>query len=112
MSVAVGGGMGSAASLTGTSASISPTTTANGFQGFALRRVSDDTDVLSGRRSGNATAFELVTVPAATIASATSGDAMDEWYTLDLVDARHGGWGWSGFDTITIPGTAIPEAGW
>jgi hypothetical protein len=111
LTVAIGGGEGGAATLSGTSAAVSATTTSAGFQGVALRRVSDDTYVLSGRRSGNATDFQLVSLAAASIASATAGDASGEAYTLDLVDARHGGWGWSGFDSISIPGAAIPEAG-
>jgi hypothetical protein len=55
--------------------------------------------------------FQLVSLTAASIASATAADASGEAYTLDLVDARNGGWGWTGFDSISIPGTAIPEAG-
>ena len=111
LTVAVAGGLGGTVSLAGTSTVFSPTTTDTGFQGVALRRVSDETYVLSGRKDFNGTAFALVTLDAASIATATSGDAPGEIYTLDLIDARHGGWGWSGFDTISIPGTAIPEAG-
>lgn len=74
------------------------------YLGLGLRRVSDDAYLLWGHRSSNAqgTAWETVIWDAATLAGAIAGDAPGTLYTLDLIDAAHGSWGWMAMDSLTM----------
>lgn len=93
-----GGGHGSP-SLVGTYVDDLPaTTTLNGFRGVALRDVGADLFVLSGTKTAHGNQWEKVTFTEAEI------DALDRdaTYTLDLIDAGHGGWGWVNLDSVAI----------
>jgi len=72
-----------------------------GWQGGALRRVSDDTYVLSDARNANGGGWQVNGFSAAQLAPFV-GDG--EMYTLDFVDYKNGGWGWVTIDYISIPG--------
>ncbi len=74
------------------------------YLGVGLRRDSDGAYLLWGRRSSNAqsNAWETVTWNAAAIAAATASDPPGTLYTLDLVDAAHGSWGWLAMDSLTM----------
>ena len=115
------GGSGGVTTLAGTAVSALPTNSnqvqteyyggnidgTGGFQGIALRNVNTGLYVLSTRRpGGSGNDYKQVGFTAAQLA------ALDQaaTYTLDLVDSNHGSWGWTGMDTVTIPGT-IPEPG-
>lgn len=89
---------------------LTQSTTLNGvgFQGIALRRVSDGSYLLTGGNVSNGNGLETVTWDDATISAAISGDSAVETYTIDLVDTAGGGWGWVGMDDITITGV-VPE---
>lgn len=74
------------------------------YLGVGLRRESDGAYLLWGRRSANAqgNAWETVTWNAATLAAATASDPAGTLYTLDLIDAAHGSWGWMAMDSLTM----------
>ena len=75
------------------------------FLGLGLRRVSDESYVLTKERSGNSGIWEEITITADELAAATTpGEA----YTLDLIDYAEGGWGWVGMDSVSIPGIKVP----
>ena len=80
-------------------------TAENGFNGLAIRRVSDGAFVALGGRigpdpgHGNSWSDGWWNTDITTLASLT------ESYTLDVIDQKHGGWGGMGVDSITI----IPE---
>lgn len=89
-----------------TSALLPSSASATGFQGIALRRVSDDAYVLFGGRGSNHSTWATVTLDQATLAPFVSGAKR---YTIDLIDNASGGWGWVGLDTVSIPGF-VPSA--
>ncbi len=94
-----------------TSAGLSATTVADGFQGIALRRVSDDAYVLFDGRSSSGATWQQITFTQAALAEHVSAT---EAYTLDLVDYSSGDWGWVGLDSVSVPGcvhTSISKAG-
>lgn len=103
LSIAIAGGSAHGVLPASPSDLASSTSAGNGLhvQGFGLRRVSDDSYVVTGERSSNARVYENVVVPTATLAEFVSDS---ETYTLDLFDSYSGFWGWNGFDNVRIPG--------
>ncbi|MEK7949887.1 hypothetical protein [Luteolibacter soli] len=77
------------------------------YLGVGLRRVSDGAYLLWGRRTSNAqsTSWETVTWNETTLTNAIASDAPGTLYTLDLVDAAHGSWGWLAMDSLTMTDT-------
>lgn len=69
--------------------------------GFGLRRVSDDTYVATGARSGNGNGYQDVVIPAVQLAGFANGT---DTYTIDVFDSLAGSWGWIGFDHVRFPG--------
>lgn len=99
-----GGRLGGASAPANDSA---PTLTAatvenGGFQGMALRRVSDGAYLLMAGKSGDGPGAQNFSWDAATLNGAIAGNAPGETYTLDLIDEGHGGWGWIGADNVSI----------
>jgi hypothetical protein len=115
LSVYLMGGSGEGADATGKLVANVPAqqfndplnTTFPSFLGIALRNVNTGVFVLAGHRSSNVWgSWERVAFTAAQLA------ALDQnaTYTLDLIDARAGSWGWVNMDSVSIPGTeVIPE---
>ncbi len=107
------GGMGPVAEPTWSNYADVPTTaTSSGFMGIALRRVSDGEYVLFGRRdrsseSDDATTWTPIEWDAATIAAAVASDNPSERYVVDVIDSYTGGWGWFGFDEVTMTNIAL-----
>jgi hypothetical protein len=98
--IAGGDGIGT---LTGTQVSALPANSADqGFMGIALRNQNNGTYVLSAHKTiGDGDSYEKLVFTAAQLATLNQNAT----YTLDLVDACHGGWGWVAMDTVSIPGT-------
>jgi hypothetical protein len=69
-----------------------------GFRGVALRNADTGVFVATGTKSSNGDYWDQV------LLDATSLDT-NATYTLDLIDAGHGGWGWVTMDYVTIHGT-------
>jgi autotransporter-associated beta strand protein len=88
-----------------TSAGVSATTVGNGFQGVALRRVSDNAYVLYAGRSSNGDDWQLITISQASLTP-----YVGQTYTLDLIDYSSGGWGWVAMDSVTV--NAIQATRW
>jgi hypothetical protein len=98
-----GGGPGSP-NLANTSVAAVPLSSVNnGFRGVALRNVNTGMFVLSGSKTSEGNGWQQVTFTAGQLASFPQGDA----YTLDLIDAAQGGWGWVNLDSVSIPGTLV-----
>jgi hypothetical protein len=96
------GGTGSG-SLNGTGVSALPAnTTSPGFQGVALRNVNTGNYLLSGKKSSSGDTWQQAVFTAAELTALPPGV-----YTLDLIDAGHGGWGWVAMDSVSIPGTPV-----
>lgn len=76
----------------------------NGYLGVGLRRVSDGAYLLWGRRTSDAqnNNWQTVTWDHSALAAAAAGDAPGTLYSLDVVDAAHGNWGWVGMDSLTL----------
>jgi hypothetical protein len=74
--------------------------------GIALRDVTAGTYVLSGRKTSSGGTWEQASLPA----SALVGLPQDHVYTMDLIDAFHGGWGWISMDSVAIPGALWIES--
>lgn len=103
ITVEMDGGDGSVA-LGITNDSALPTTTSDpGFQGIALRRVSDGAYFFPQGKSANGTAWETLTISATDIASIWQ---YGETYTVDILDLEHGGWGWIGISNVNV---TVPE---
>lgn len=101
LSVWLRGGTGSG-SLAGQPESVVPAASTDpGFQGVALRDAGTGMFVLSGRKAANGDHWENIVFSTAQLAALDQGAS----YTLDLIDAGHGGWGWVTMDTVSIPGT-------
>lgn len=95
------GGTGSG-SLTGMlTGNVPPNSSNPGFQGVALRNANTETFVLFGSKKNNGDHWEQVVFTASELASLDQNAV----YTLDLIDAGHGGWGWVAMDSVTIPDT-------
>ena len=82
----------------------------SGFQGLALRRVSDGAYLLFDTRSGDGNGYEAQTdfnnTALGPIASANPGEA----FTLDWVDTYSGGWGFAMIDDVVLNDVnPIPE---
>jgi hypothetical protein len=92
-------------------ANLPANSSAPGFQGLALRNVNAGTYVLSVRKS-NEGGWQQVTLTAAHLATLDQSAT----YTLDLIDAGNGSWGWVSMDTVAIPGnfggTPPPYESW
>ncbi|MGK0186675.1 MAG: hypothetical protein ACI9R3_002458 [Verrucomicrobiales bacterium] len=73
-------------------------------QGFGLRRVSDDSYVVTGARSTNDDIYQDVVVAAETLEPFVSDT---ETYTVDVFDSSAGGWGWIAFDNVVVPGSLV-----
>jgi hypothetical protein len=73
----------------------------SGYAGGALRNVETGVYVWEGHRTVSDDINEVFTIPAAFI------DTLDQsaHYQLDFIDWNQGGWGWTDFDTVHIPGT-------
>jgi hypothetical protein len=100
LSAWIGGGDG-IGSLAGTAVTaLQANSTDQGFMGIALRNKNNGQYLLSARKSSDGDSYQKLVFTAAQLA------ALDQnaTYTLDLVDACHGGWGWAAMDTVTIPG--------
>ena len=77
--------------------------------GLALRRDTDGEYLLWTTRSGNGQSnagnlrgWEPFTWNATTLADAIGDDPPGTLYSIDLVDAAHGGWGWVAMDSLTF----------
>lgn len=86
------------------------------YLGVGLRRTTDDAYLLWANRSGNGQSnfgsplgFETFIWDEATLAAATAGDPAGTLYTLDLIDAGHGDWGWVSMENASF--TVLPEPG-
>lgn len=80
--------------------------TDNGFSGVALRDVTDNTYVLSKRRSGNGGGYSSGSFTVEELAPYANDGKR---YTLDFIDYNKGGWGWTRLDNVSIPGELAPE---
>lgn len=101
-----GGGSG-AVSLSGTEVDALPgVSSSDGFLGLALRNVTTGYYVLSATKSGGGNAWQQVTFTVTELGALPR----DDIYTLDLIDARHGGWGWVNLDSVTVPGSLADES--
>jgi hypothetical protein len=101
-----GGGTGSP-NLAGTSVgALSATSTNGGFRGVALRNATTGQFVLSRSKTSDGNAWQQVTMTTAQLAALPQNHV----YTLDLIDAAHGGWGWVNMDSVTIPGSLVGPA--
>jgi hypothetical protein len=102
-----GGGTGSP-NLANTSVGALPAASSSGgFRGVALRNATTGMFVLSGAKTADGNSWQQVTFNATQLAALPQNDV----YTLDLIDARHGGWGWVNMDSVTIPGTLVSTQG-
>jgi hypothetical protein len=79
---------------------------ADGFMGIALRKVSTGTFVLIKRKPGDNIPFGW-TPTIMTRAELAPFVDPEETYTLDYIEARHGGYGFQAMDTVGIPGTLV-----
>jgi autotransporter-associated beta strand protein len=84
-----------------TSLLVSPTATALGFQGIALRRVSDNAYVLYAGLAASQSSWGLITFTQAALAA-----HVGQTYTLDLIDSGTGGWGWLAMDSVSVSAVA------
>jgi hypothetical protein len=78
-----------------------------GFSGLALRDVAADTYVLSRRRAGNDGTWQNSSFTMAELAPYANNGKQ---YTLDYIDYKKGGWGWTYMDNVSIPGALVPPA--
>ncbi len=75
-----------------------------GFHGLALRDVATGEFIRTFNRTTDGADWQLVRIDAPEI-EFLMDLYPDATYTLDLIDARHGTWGWCNLDTVRIPGT-------
>ncbi|MBM3862553.1 MAG: hypothetical protein FJ385_01180 [Verrucomicrobia bacterium] len=95
-------GGGHTSSLNGTFVADLPANSSEpGFQGVALRNTNTGKYVLSGQKTSDGNDYQQITFTKAQL------DALSRtaFFTLDIIDQAHGGWGWLAADTVTIPGT-------
>jgi hypothetical protein len=98
-----GGGTGSP-SLAGTAVSALPAATSSGgFRGIALRNATTGQFALSASKSSDGNTWQQVGMTAAQLAALPQNHV----YTLDFIDAAHGGWAWVNMDSVTIPGNQV-----
>jgi hypothetical protein len=99
------GGTGSG-TVAGTAVAALPAnTTSPGFQGIALRNANTGNYVLAGKKSSSGDTWQQAIFTAPELATLPQGHV----YTLDLIDAGHGGWGWVAMDSVSIPGTLFVQ---
>ena len=98
------GGMGGTDSLVGTTSAalIAAGCTATGFNGVGLRVLSSDEYALSAHRTSNGTGWETLSFSQEQLSTLFETDP-NAWYTLDLIDATDGSWGWVVVDDVTLP---------
>ena len=72
-----------------------------GFSGFALRNITTDTYEFWQTRGGSGGGATEKAITAAQL------DTLDPnaQYAIDFIDYNWGGWGWTSFDNVSIPGT-------
>lgn len=76
------------------------------FLGIALLNHATGVFDAAATRLEPGNGWEQVTINAVTLA----GLDQSATYSLNLIDAREGGWGWTSMDSVSIPGTSvIPE---
>jgi hypothetical protein len=80
--------------------------TTDGFQYVALRRVSDGAYLLNAQRSVQDNTWEPGMFTQAQLAPLMQPGV---GYQLDLIETRHGGWGHTEIDDVSIPGVPVPE---
>ena len=76
-----------------------------GFMGAALEDMSNGNFVWITNGNGGG-GWQQNTIPAATLAGLNQGDK----YTLNLIDYYSGGWGWTGIDSVSVPGSITSNA--
>ncbi|WP_411845990.1 hypothetical protein AAFN60_20900 [Roseibacillus persicicus] len=83
----------------------------DGVIGFGLRRVSDGSYLtFSSRTESGGDFWEVVSLDSVDLRGKVASGG--EVVTLDFIDSRHGGWGWGGFDDVSVSyGTALPSKG-
>jgi hypothetical protein len=114
LSVYLGGGQSRTSGVNGPVANL-PTFSVHegGFMGAALRKVATDEYIISlpkstgGQSPGDESSRHAIA--AATLNALLAADSAAT-YTLDIIDANHGGWGWTVADDVTIPGNLLPPA--
>jgi hypothetical protein len=79
-----------------------------GFHGVVLRDAATGEFVRSFNRPTDGTDWQLVKFSAQEIEFALE-QYPDTTFTLELINARHGTWGWCNLDTVRIPGTLAGE---
>jgi len=78
------------------------TSSGTGYQGLALRRVSDGEYLLFDTRSGDGNGYQAQTdFNAAALAPIVAANMYEE-FTLDWVDTYHGGWGFAMIDDVVL----------
>ena len=82
--------------------------TTAGEQGFGLRRVSDGAYVINGQKPNEGNDWQTITISQAQLAPFVQPGVA---YQFDLFETRHGGWGHTEIDDVSIPGTVVPEPG-
>jgi hypothetical protein len=100
------GGTGNTGVLPTHASQIPVNSVSGGFQFVALRNVQTGDFVLRARKPGDnpwPSIWQPVTFTAAQLATVDQ----EATYTLDLIDAGHGSWGWVAMDSVTIPATLI-----
>jgi hypothetical protein len=71
----------------------------------ALRNANTGVFVLAGTRSTDSAEPNNVWQPVTFTQAQLAALDQNASYTLDLLDARAGGWGWINLDSVSIPGT-------
>lgn len=97
------GGTGSTGTPPVNQSAVPANSTSPGFQGIALRKVSNGAFVLTGRKTSAGDDWQQVTFSPAQLAALDTNAV----YTLELIDAGRGGWGWVAMDSVSIPGTLV-----
>jgi hypothetical protein len=70
--------------------------------------MADGAYVLNSQRNGEDNQWQLVTITQPQLAPFIQPGVA---YQLDLIETRHGGWGHTEIDDVSIPGTQVPEPG-
>ena len=82
--------------------------TPGGVQGVGLRRVSDGAYVITRQKPNEGNDWQPLTITQAELAPFVQAGTA---YQFDLFETRHGGWGHTEIDDVSIPGTLVPEPG-
>ena len=97
-------------SPTDLAANTTPATPGVHAMGIAVRRVSDGAYVATAQKANHNDQHQAVTISDATLDAVNAANPGAQ-FTLDVYDSYEGGWGWIGFDTVSVPGTLVPEPG-